>query len=172
MRHLKAGRKLNRTSAHRKALMRNLATELLMRERIQTTIAKAKELRPVAERLITLGKRGTLHARRQALRVVKTKAAMANLFGPLAERYAERPGGYTRIVRIGPRLGDNAEVAVIELVDSPVTPRVAEQPSAGEKVKKRLAGLGKKKESASPEAKPRRWGKKHPSRKQPAPKKV
>ncbi|MEE9305197.1 MAG: 50S ribosomal protein L17 [bacterium] len=172
MRHLKAGRKLNRTSAHRKALMRNLATELLMRERIQTTIAKAKELRPVAERLITLGKRGTLHARRQALRVVKTKAAMANLFGPLAERYAERPGGYTRIVRIGPRLGDNAEVAVIELVDSPVTPRVAEQPSAGEKVKKRLAGLGKKKESASPEAKPRWRGKKHPSRKQPAPKEV
>ncbi|MEE8209178.1 MAG: 50S ribosomal protein L17 [bacterium] len=160
MRHLKAGRKLNRTSAHRKALMRNLATELLMRERIQTTIAKAKELRPVAERLITLGKRGTLHARRQALRVVKTKAAMANLFGPLAERYAERPGGYTRIVRIGPRLGDNAEVAVIELVDSPVTPRVAEQPSAGEKVTKRLAGLGKKKEPASPESKPRRRGKK------------
>ncbi len=161
MRHLKAGRRLNRTSAHRKALMRNLATELLMRERIQTTIAKAKELRPVAERLITLGKRGTLHARRQALRVVKTKAAMTNLFGPLAERYAERPGGYTRIVRIGPRLGDNAEVAVIELVDSPVTPRVAEQPSAGEKVKKRLEGLGKKKESADPEAKPRwRRGKK------------
>ena len=148
MRHLKAGRKLNRTSAHRKALMRNLATELLARERIQTTTAKAKELRPVAERLITLGKRGTLHARRQALRVVKTKAAMANLFGPLAERYATRPGGYTRIVRIGPRRGDNAEMAVIELVDTPVVPRGAEKGGGtGEKVKKRLAGLSRKKEA-------------------------
>ncbi len=147
MRHLKAGRKLNRTSAHRKALMRNLATELLARERIQTTTAKAKELRPFAERLITLGKRGTLHARRQALRVVKTKAAMANLFGPLAERYATRPGGYTRIVRIGPRRGDNAEMAVIELVDTPVLPRGAEEGGTGEKVKKRLAGLSRKKEA-------------------------
>ncbi len=147
MRHLKAGRKLNRTSAHRKALMRNLATELLARERIQTTTAKAKELRPVAERLITLGKRGTLQARRQALRLVKTKAAMANLFGPLAERYATRPGGYTRIVRIGPRRGDNAEMAVIELVDTPVLPRGAEEGGTGEKVKKRLAGLSRKKEA-------------------------
>ncbi len=148
MRHLKAGRKLNRTSAHRKALMRNLATELLARERIQTTTAKAKELRPVAERLITLGKRGTLHARRQALRVVKTKAAMENLFGPLAERYATRPGGYTRIVRIGSRRGDNAEMAVIELVDTPVVPRGAEKGGGtGEKVKKRLAGLSRKKEA-------------------------
>ncbi len=148
MRHLKAGRKLNRTSAHRKALMRNLATELLARERIQTTTAKAKELRPVTERLITLGKRGTLQARRQALRVVKTKAAMANLFGPLAERYATRPGGYTRIVRIGSRRGDNAEMAVIELVDTPVVPRGAEKGGGtGEKVKKRLAGLSRKKEA-------------------------
>lgn len=161
MRHLKAGRKLNRTSAHRKALVRNLATELLMRERIRTTIAKAKELRPFAERLITLGKRGTLHARRQALRVLKTKAAMANLFGPLAERYADRPGGYTRIVRIGPRRGDNAELAIIELVDSPVVPSVAGKPSAGEKVKKRLEGLGRKKESEGAKEKPRpRRGKK------------
>ncbi|MFB3072839.1 MAG: 50S ribosomal protein L17 [bacterium] len=147
MRHLKAGRKLNRTSAHRKALMRNLATELLARERIQTTTAKAKELRPVTERLITLGKRGTLQARRQALRIVKTKAAMANLFGPLAERYATRPGGYTRIVRIGSRRGDNAEMAVIELVDTPVLPRGAEKGGTGEKVKKRLAGLSRKKEA-------------------------
>jgi large subunit ribosomal protein L17 len=128
--------------------MRNLATELLARERIQTTTAKAKELRPVTERLITLGKRGTLQARRQALRIVKTKAAMANLFGPLAERYATRPGGYTRIVRIGSRRGDNAEMAVIELVDTPVVPRGAEKgDGTGEKVKKRLAGLSRKKEA-------------------------
>ncbi len=161
MRHLKAGRKLNRTSAHRKALMRNLVTELLTRERIQTTTPKAKELRPVAERMITLGKRGTLHARRQALRVVKTKAAMANLFGPLADRYAERPGGYTRIVRVGPRRGDNAEMAVIELVDSPVAPRGAEKPTAGEKVKKRLTGgLSKKKTEAASQEKPKRRSRK------------
>lgn len=141
MRHLRAGRKLNRTSAHRKALMRNLVTELLTHERIQTTTAKAKELQPIAERIITLGKRGTLHARRQALKTVKTKEAMANLFGPLAERYNARSGGYTRIVRIGPRRGDNAELAVIELVDSPVIPRGAEKPKVIEKAKKRLPGL-------------------------------
>ncbi|MFQ6671812.1 MAG: 50S ribosomal protein L17 [Candidatus Tectimicrobiota bacterium] len=160
MRHLKAGRKLNRTSAHRKALMRNLVTELLTRERIQTTTAKAKELRPVAERLITLGKRGTLPARRQALQMVKTKAAMANLFGPLAERYASRPGGYTRIVRVGPRRGDNAELAVIELVDSPLLPRGAEAPTVGEKVRKRLKGLSGKESAAEAESKPTRRAKK------------
>lgn len=157
MRHLKAGRKLSRTSSHRKALMRNLVTELLTHERIQTTTPKAKELRPVAEKLITLGKRGTLHARRQALRVVKTKEAMANLFGPLADRYAERPGGYTRIVRVGPRRGDNAELAIIELVDSPVGPRQEEKPGAGEKIKKRLTGRrAKKKEAPAAEEKPKR----------------
>jgi large subunit ribosomal protein L17 len=128
--------------------MRNLVTELLARERIQTTTAKAKELRPLAERLITLGKRGTLHARRQALQVVKSKEAMANLFGPLAERYANRPGGYTRIVRIGHRRGDNAELAIIELVDAP-PPSKSAQPSRGEKVKKKLAGLTGKKEKDS-----------------------
>lgn len=157
MRHLKAGRKLSRTSSHRKALMRNLATELLARERIQTTTAKAKELRPVAERLITLGKRGTLHARRQALQVLKTKTAMANLFGPLAERYADRPGGYTRIVKVGPRRGDNAEMAVIELVDSPILPKGAEKSGVAEKAKKGLKGrLSKKKEASAKEAAPKR----------------
>lgn len=161
MRHLKAGRKLSRTSSHRKALMRNLVTELLTHERIQTTTPKAKELRPVAEKLITLGKRGTLHARRQALRVVKTKAAMANLFGPLADRYAERPGGYTRIVRLGPRLGDNAELAIIELVDSPVGPRQEAKPGAGEKLKQRLTGQrSKKKQAAASEEKPKRRSRK------------
>ena len=160
MRHLKAGRKLNRTSAHRKALMRNLATELFTHERIKTTTPKAKELRPVAERLITLGKRGDLHARRQALQMVKTKAAMANLFGPLAERYATRQGGYTRIVRVGPRRGDNAEMAIIELVDSPVLPRGAEKPGAREKVKKTLAGRLSKKKAKGGEEKPKRRARK------------
>lgn len=145
-------------------MMRNLVTELLTHERIQTTTPKAKELRPVAERVITLGKRGTLHARRQALRLVKSKAAMANLFGPLAERYADRPGGYTRIVRVGPRRGDNAELAVIELVDSPVVPRGADKAGKAEKGKKGKKGLrerlSKKKEAAGSEEKPKRRAKK------------
>jgi large subunit ribosomal protein L17 len=117
MRHLKAGRKFGRTSAHRKALFRNLVGALIQRERISTTLAKAKELRGKVEKTITLGKRGTLHARRQAFRLVPAKTAVQKVFGPLAERYANRPGGYTRIIRIGHRKGDDAPMAFIELVD-------------------------------------------------------
>jgi len=118
MRHLKAGRKFGRTSAHRKALFRNLVGALIQRERISTTLAKAKELRSKVEKTITLGKRGTLHARRQAFKLVPAKDAVQKVFGPLAERYATRPGGYTRIIRIGHRKGDDAPMAFIELVDS------------------------------------------------------
>ena len=117
MRHLKAGRKFGRTSAHRKALFRNLVGALIQRERISTTLAKAKELRGKVEKTITLGKRGTLHARRQAFKLVPAKGAVHKIFGPLAERYANRPGGYTRIIRIGHRKGDDAPMAFIELVD-------------------------------------------------------
>ncbi len=117
MRHLKAGRKFGRTSAHRKALFRNLAGALIQRERISTTLAKAKELRGKVEKTITLGKRGTLHARRQAFKLVPAKGAVHKVFGPLAERYANRPGGYTRIIRIGHRKGDDAPMAFVELVD-------------------------------------------------------
>ena len=117
MRHLKAGRKFGRTSAHRKALFRNLVQALIQRERISTTLAKAKELRGKVEKTITLGKRGTLHARRQAFKLVPAKDAVQKVFGPLAERYANRPGGYTRIIRIGHRKGDDAPMAFIELVD-------------------------------------------------------
>jgi large subunit ribosomal protein L17 len=117
MRHLKAGRKFGRTSAHRKALFRNLVGALIQRERISTTLAKAKELRGKVEKTITLGKRGTLHARRQAFKLVPAKDTVKKLFGPLAERYANRPGGYTRIIRIGHRKGDDAPMAFIELVD-------------------------------------------------------
>jgi large subunit ribosomal protein L17 len=117
MRHLKAGRKLGRTSAHRKALFRNLVGALIQRERISTTLAKAKELRGKVEKTITLGKKGTLHARRQAFKLAPQKEAVQKVFGPLAERYAKRPGGYTRIIKIGPRKGDNAPMAFIELVD-------------------------------------------------------
>ena len=117
MRHLKEGRKLGRTSAHRKALFRNLVGALVQRERISTTLAKAKELRGKVEKTITLGKKGTLHARRQAFKLAPQKETVQKVFGPLAERYANRTGGYTRIIKIGPRKGDNAPMAYIELVD-------------------------------------------------------
>ena len=119
MRHLKQGRKLGRTTAHRKALLRNLATALLVHERSITTEPKAKELRRVADKLVTLGKRGNLHARRQALQVVQSNAVVRKLFDEIAPRFAERQGGYTRILRLGYRPGDAAAMAVIELVDSP-----------------------------------------------------
>jgi large subunit ribosomal protein L17 len=120
MRHLKQGRKLGRTTAHRKALLRNLATALLEHERIVTTEPKAKELRRVADKLVTLGKRGNLHARRQALQVVQKNAVVQKLFNDIAPRFAERHGGYTRIVRLGYRPGDAAAMAVIELVDAQI----------------------------------------------------
>jgi large subunit ribosomal protein L17 len=120
MRHLKQGRKLGRTSAHRRALLRNLATALLEHERIVTTEPKAKELRRVADKLVTLGKRGDLHARRQALQVVRSNAVVRKLFNDIAPRFAERQGGYTRVLRLGYRPGDAAAMAVIELVDAQI----------------------------------------------------
>ena len=118
MRHRLSGRKLNRTSAHRKAMFRNMAVALLKHEQIKTTLPKAKELRVVVDRLITLGKRGTLHTRRQALSRLNNDTAIAEkLFSTLAERYADRQGGYTRVLKAGYRYGDNAPMAVIELVD-------------------------------------------------------
>lgn len=117
MRHRKSGRKLGRTSAHRKAMFRNMVTSLLDEERVHTTDAKAKEVRRLAEKMITLGKRGDLHARRQALSVIRSKDVTSKLFEDLAERYREREGGYTRIMKIGPRVGDAAPMSIIELVD-------------------------------------------------------
>ncbi|MDE0718242.1 MAG: 50S ribosomal protein L17, partial [Rhodospirillaceae bacterium] len=112
-----SGRKLNRTSSHRKAMFANMAAALIKHEQIRTTLPKAKDLRGVTDRLITLGKRGDLHARRQALAVLKDRALTEKLFGTLAERYASRRGGYTRVLRAGFRYGDSAPIAVIELVD-------------------------------------------------------
>jgi len=123
MRHRNAGRKLGRNASHRKALFRNMVTSLFEHERIQTTDAKAKEVRRVAEKLITLGKRGDLHARRQVLSYVKSKAVAAKLFDDLGPRYAQRPGGYTRIVKLGFRRGDAAPVSVLELVQEAYVPR-------------------------------------------------
>jgi large subunit ribosomal protein L17 len=117
MRHAMSGRKLNRTSSHRKAMFANMAAALIKHEQIKTTLPKAKDLRPVVEKLITLGKRGNLHARRQALAVLRDAQLTAKLFGPLAERYAGRAGGYTRVLKAGFRYGDQAAMAVIELVD-------------------------------------------------------
>jgi large subunit ribosomal protein L17 len=119
MRHLKAGRRLARTTEHRKAMLRNLVTQLLEHEQVQTTQAKAKEARQWAEKMITLAKRGDLHARRQTLRVVRTKKAMAKLFGELKQRYQDRPGGYTRIIPLGFRVGDGAPLTLLELVGRP-----------------------------------------------------
>ncbi len=116
MRHLKAGRKFGRTSDHRNAMFRNMVTALIRRERIQTTLPKAKELRGKVERTITLGKKGTLHARRMAFKLVSEKDVVQKVFGPLAERFADRNGGYTRIIRIGNRRGDDAPMAYIELI--------------------------------------------------------
>jgi len=156
MRHLKSGRKFGRTSAHRKALFRNLVIALIRRERIRTTLAKAKELRSHIEKTITLGKKGTLHARRLAFTVVNEKDAFLKLFGTLSERYANRNGGYTRVIKIGNRRGDDAPMAYIELVDR--EEEVAEakggkkaqtdKKESGEKVETKKIEAGKEKASA------------------------
>lgn len=117
MRHLNTGRKLNRTSSHRAALFRNLVTSLLDHEQVRTTDAKAKETRRFAERMITLGKKGTLHARRQALAFIRSETVVKKLFDEVAPRFQSRPGGYTRVVKLGVRAGDSAPMSVIELVD-------------------------------------------------------
>jgi large subunit ribosomal protein L17 len=117
MRHGNSGRKLNRTSSHRKAMFANMAVALLKHEQITTTLPKAKDLRPIVEKLITLGKRGGLHARRQAWSVLRDDTVTAKLFDALAERYKTRPGGYTRVLKSGFRYGDAAAMAVIELID-------------------------------------------------------
>jgi len=122
MRHLNKGRKLNRTSSHRLAMFRNMVTSLFRHERIMTTDAKAKELRRYADKLITLGKRGDLHARRQAFQLVRDEEVLRKLFSDLGERFRGRPGGFTRIIKIGMRQGDAAPMSVIELVDMAIKP--------------------------------------------------
>ena len=117
MRHRSGYRKLNRTHSHRKAMFANMAVALLTHEQIKTTLPKAKELRRYTDRMITLGKRGDLHARRQAHSFLRDDDAVAKLFSSLAERYKDRPGGYTRVLKAGFRYGDSAPMAVIELVD-------------------------------------------------------
>jgi large subunit ribosomal protein L17 len=132
VRHQRSGRKLGRDSAHRKALYSNLAGALIEHGRIQTTEAKAKAVKPFAEKMITLGKRGDLHARRQALAALRSNDVVHRLFADVAPRFTERPGGYTRIIRLGPRQGDAAEMVYLELVDyepvaTPVSPSRAQR---------------------------------------------
>jgi large subunit ribosomal protein L17 len=117
MRHKKAGRKFDRAGDERKALLRGLVGDLLRHERLKTTEAKAKEMRPIAEKMITLGKDGTVHARRMAFAYVNDKDVVRKLFDDIAPRFATRPGGYTRIIKLGPRLGDGAAMAQVELVE-------------------------------------------------------
>ena len=153
MRHRVAGRKLGRTTAHRQALLRNLSTSLFDKESIRTTLAKAKELRPFAERLVTLSKRDSLHARRMVLRHVKDREVVAKLFDTISARYAQRPGGYTRIIKLGPRRGDHAEMAIIELVDAEATGAEAQTSEKPDKKTRKKKAQAEEAEAAKPEKK-------------------
>jgi large subunit ribosomal protein L17 len=145
MKHRVVGRRLDRTTEHRTAMLRNLVTSLFRHERIKTTTPKAKELKRFADKMVTLAKKGTAHSRRVANRDVRDVEVLNKLFGTLADRFKARPGGYTRLVRIGHRAGDNAEMAVIELVDR--TPEAAEPEEKEGKGAKKAKG-GKEAEKA------------------------
>ena len=132
MRHLNSGYKLGRNPAHRRATLRNLVTNLIEKERIHTTLLRAKAARPLAERMITLGKRDSLHSRRQAAAFLMTMGATKKLFTDLAPRFADRPGGYTRIVRTGWRIGDGAELAILEFIGSELKKKEKKQRKAAE----------------------------------------
>ncbi len=157
MRHRVAHRKLGRITPHRTALLRNLATALFERERIRTTLMKAKELRPYAEKLITLAKRDAdrLHARRLVLRDIRDETVVKKLFDDLGARFAARAGGYTRILRLGPRKGDGAEMAILELLGSEYKPKEKVDKSAAKDDKAKTAGAksgAKKKDKKEKEA--------------------
>src|SRR5262245_5593188 len=142
MRHRARSRKFGRSSPHRLAMVRNMVTSLLEHGRVETTDAKAKEVRRIAERMITLGKRGTLHARRRALRVIRSREVASRVFGDLAERFRERPGGYTRVLKLRRRVGDAAPLSLLELVEGPEPAAETGKPGArkrGEKAKARKA---------------------------------
>ncbi len=170
MRHGMVNRKLGRTSAHRNAMFRNQLASLIDKERIITTLPKAKELRPQIEKLITLGRNDSVHARRQAFRIVADDTLVAKLFGTLGPRFAERPGGYTRIIKLGARRGDAAEMAILELVGFELTSETAAAPEAEKKAKAKKAAPAAETstEDSAGEEKP----KKKPAAKKAAPKKA
>jgi large subunit ribosomal protein L17 len=155
MRHRVAGRKLGRTTEHRIALMRNLSIALFDKEKITTTLAKAKELRPFAEKLVTLSKKESLHSRRLVARHIHNKGVVSKLFDTLSARYAQRPGGYTRIIKLGPRRGDNAEMAIIELVGSEAEAAAETKGKAKAKAKAKAKGKGRAKTKAKAKTKPK-----------------
>jgi large subunit ribosomal protein L17 len=152
MRHQKKTVKLGRTAEHRKALLANQVCSLIEHQRIKTTLAKAKAVRPLAEKMVTLGKQGSLHARRTALAVLRQKNAVKKLFDDIAPRSADRKGGYTRIIKLGVRKSDAAPVAFLEWVDAP---QVVEEPATEEKGKKRK-GTKPTAEEAKPDTKPKK----------------
>jgi len=148
MRHRVHGRKLGRPTPHRIALLRNLCTSLFEHERLTTTVQKAKEMRPVAEKLITLGKVGSLHARRQAAGFLLKAAVLQKLFDNIAGRYADRNGGYTRIIKLGYREGDGADLAIIELLGSELSVKKAEKAAAKAAADKAKSGKKPKPEKS------------------------
>ena len=145
MRHRNSGRKLSRNTSHRRALLRNLVTSFLEHGRLMTTLPKAKEIRPLAEKMITLGKRDSLHARRQVQAYVLKEAIAKKVFADIAPKFADRKGGYSRIIKLGNRKGDGADLAVIELIGSELEVKRAER---AEKAKEKDDKKGKKKEEA------------------------
>ena len=152
MRHNSAGRRLGRTTSHRIAMFRNMVTSFLEHEKITTTDAKAKELRSIAERMITLGKKGDLHATRQAAAYIRDKKVVTKLFTTIAPRYADRPGGYTRIIKLGIRPGDTAPVSVIELVEAEMKPKKVSAKPVAAKVAKEAAPVAVVEEAVAVEA--------------------
>jgi large subunit ribosomal protein L17 len=156
MKHRVAGRKLGRTSSHRLALLRNLSRELFANERITTTLGKAKELRPFAEKIVTMSKRETLHARRQVLRHIHDNDVVAKLFDTISARFAQRPGGYTRIVKLGPRRGDSAEMAIIELVGAEARAKPEAPAATKDDARKGKAKAKAEKTAGEKKAKPKK----------------
>ncbi len=152
MRHLNSGYKLGRKPAHRRALLRNLVTSLVLEERIETTVPKAKAIRPWAERMITLGKRGDVHARRQAASYLQSPAAVGKLFDTLSARFGDRAGGYTRIIKTGFRRGDNAELALIEYLGSEALQQQKKERRAERAEKRATAARQAAEEQAKQEA--------------------
>src|SRR5437763_4761888 len=174
MRHGMVNRKLGRTTGHRLAMFRNQLASLIDKERIITTLPKAKELRPQVERLITLGKNDSVHARRQAARVINDAAVVAKLFDTLGPRFTDRPGGYTRIIKLGPRRGDAAEMAILEFVGYELEKEEKAAPAKGAKSKKKAAAPEAEEPAeeaaAEGEAKPKKPAKKAAAKKEAKPK--
>lgn len=144
MRHNKSGRRLGRKPDHRQHMMKNMVTSFFENEKITTTVTRAKELRKLVDKMITLGKRGDLHARRQALRVIRDQKVVAKLFEMIAPRYAQRPGGYTRIIKLENRQGDNAPMAIIELVEEGFAPEQKTEKTVSQEVSEETGGKSDK----------------------------